>query len=74
MSVIVIDVYYCLGSVMFFFEGYFGKILYIGDFRFDLEMKDDFLMGNFFYVDILYLDNIYNFLKCVFFFREESFK
>lgn len=59
---------------MFFFEGYFGKILYIGDFCFDLEMKDDFLMGNFFYVDILYLDNIYNFLKCVFLFREESFK
>lgn len=59
---------------MFFFEGYFGKILYIGDFCFDFEMKDDFLMGNFFYVDILYLDNTYNFLKCVFLFREESFK
>lgn len=74
MSVTVINAHHCPGSVMFFFEGYFGKILYTGDFRFDSEMKDDPLMGNLLYADTLYLDNTYNSPKCVFPSREESFK
>lgn len=74
MSVTVIDAHHCPGSVMFLFEGYFGKILYTGDFRFDSEMKDDPLMGNLLHADTLYLDNTYNSPKCVFPSREESFK
>lgn len=74
MSVTVINAHHCPGSVMFFFEGYFGKILYTGDFRFDSEMKDDPLMGNLLHADTLYLDNTYNSPKCVFPSREESFK
>ncbi|XP_011420284.3 5' exonuclease Apollo [Magallana gigas] len=74
MSVTVINAHHCPGSVMFLFEGYFGKILYTGDFRFDSEMKDDPLMGNLLHADTLYLDNTYNSPKCVFPSREESFK
>lgn len=74
MSVTVIDAHHCPGSVMFLFEGYFGKILYTGDFRFDSEMKDDPLMRNILHADTLYLDNTYNSPKCVFPSREESFK
>lgn len=74
MSVTVIDAHHCPGSVMFLFEGYFGKILYTGDFRFDSEMKDDPMMGNLLHADTLYLDNTYNSPKCVFPSREESFK
>lgn len=74
MSVTVINAHHCPGSVMFFFEGYFGKILYTGDFRFDSEIKDDPLMGNLLHADTLYLDNTYNSPKCVFPSREESFK
>lgn len=74
MSVTVIDAHHCPGSVMFLFEGYFGKILYTGDFRFDSEMKDDPMMRNLLHADTLYLDNTYNSPKCVFPSREESFK
>lgn len=74
MSVTVINAHHCPGSVMFLFEGYFGKILYTGDFRFDSEMKDDHLMRNILHADTLYLDNTYNSPKCVFPSREESFK
>lgn len=74
MSVTVIEAHHCPGSVMFLFEGYFGKILYTGDFRFDSEMKDDPLMGNLLHADTLYLDNTYNSPKCVFPSREECFK
>lgn len=74
MSVTVIDAHHCPGSVMFLFEGYFGKILYTGDFRFDSEMKDDPMMGNLLHADTLYLDNTYNSPKCVFPSREESLK
>lgn len=74
MSVTVINAHHCPGSVMFLFEGYFGKILYTGDFRFDSEMKNDPLMENLLHADKLYLDNTYNSPKCIFPSREESFK
>lgn len=32
MIVMFVDVNYCFGFVMFIFDGYFGKIFYIGDF------------------------------------------
>ncbi|XP_048741970.2 5' exonuclease Apollo-like [Ostrea edulis] len=72
MSVTVIDAHHCPGSVMYLFEGYFGKILYTGDFRFDSNMKNDPLMLNLSNTDIVYLDNTYNSPRCVFPSREES--
>jgi DNA cross-link repair 1B protein len=33
VSVTVLDANHCPGSAMFIFEGYFGRILYTGDFR-----------------------------------------
>ncbi|XP_061186335.1 5' exonuclease Apollo-like [Saccostrea echinata] len=74
MTVTVIDAHHCPGSVMFLFEGYFGKVLYTGDFRFDSKMKDDPLMENLSGTDVVYLDNTYNSPRCVFPSREESQK
>ena len=53
---------------MFFFEGYFGRILYTGNFRFhDLMFRQtplqELLKNS---VDVLYLDNTYCNSKCVF--------
>ncbi|XP_062593532.1 5' exonuclease Apollo-like [Saccostrea cucullata] len=72
MTVTVIDAHHCPGSVMFLFEGYFGKVLYSGDFRFDSNMKDDPLIENLSGTDVVYLDNTYNSPRCVFPSREES--
>lgn len=33
MCVTAINAHHCPGSAMFIFEGYFGKVLYTGDFR-----------------------------------------
>lgn len=70
MSVKVIDARHCPGSVMFLFEGYFGNVLYTGDFRFNSDMKNDPLMEDLGKTDILYLDNTYNCPRCVFPTRE----
>ncbi|KAK2167259.1 hypothetical protein LSH36_30g00032 [Paralvinella palmiformis] len=73
MTVTVIDANHCPGSVMFLFEGYFGTILYTGDFRYEAlsgSVPLDLLSSKM--VDVLYLDNTYCDSRCVFPPRSQS--
>ncbi|XP_022783826.1 5' exonuclease Apollo-like [Stylophora pistillata] len=71
MSVTLIDANHCPGSVMFIFEGYFGKILYTGDFRHceRIATHSAFKRRVF---DVLYLDNTYCDPNCIFPSRTEA--
>ena len=64
-TVTALDAHHCPGSVMFYFEGDFGNILYTGDFRAcnDLIKECEYLQGK---VDILYYDNTFASPGCVF--------
>ena len=42
VTVTLFDANHIIGSVMFLFEGYFGKIFHTGDFRFDESMFRDY--------------------------------
>ncbi|KAM3841878.1 5' exonuclease Apollo isoform 2-T2 [Vipera latastei] len=57
MTVTLIDANHCPGSVMFLFEGYFGAILYTGDFRYNANMQQDPVLKNSKLINFLYLDN-----------------
>ncbi|XP_070795953.1 5' exonuclease Apollo [Pituophis catenifer annectens] len=57
MTVTLIDANHCPGSVMFLFEGYFGVILYTGDFRYTPNMQQDPVLRNSKLINFLYLDN-----------------
>lgn len=56
VSVTLIDANHCPGSVMFLFQGYFGTVLYTGDFRYDPSMLAVPPLRNL-KIDVLYLDN-----------------
>lgn len=76
VTVTAIDANHCPGAVMLLFEGYFGRILYTGDFRYsDMMPSDPILLNNVSKgkaIDVLYLDNTYCDPKCVFPSRAEA--
>nr|XP_046253497.1 5' exonuclease Apollo [Scatophagus argus] len=55
LTVTLIDANHCPGAVMFLFEGYFGSILYTGDFRYTPSMLREPCLRT--TIDVLYLDN-----------------
>ena len=65
VTVTAYDAHHCPGAVAFLFEGYFGTILYTGDFRFEDETKyPPILKGK--NIDTLYLDNTFCDKACKF--------
>ncbi|XP_055022432.1 5' exonuclease Apollo isoform X2 [Boleophthalmus pectinirostris] len=57
MTVTLIDANHCPGAVMFLFEGYFGSILYTGDFRYTPSMLREPGLRTNTTIDVMYLDN-----------------
>ena len=57
--VTLMDANHCPGSVMFLFEGDFGRILYTADFRCDSKFLNWFLPMSIGHINLLYLDNTY---------------
>lgn len=66
VTVTTLDANHCPGSVMFLFEGYFGSILYTGDFRLSPSMLTHPLLNGSRAIDVLYLDNTYCHPSCQF--------
>lgn len=74
LSVTLIDANHCPGAVMFLFEGYFGRILYTGDFRYShsLNCEASFTRVCSSTVDKLFLDNTFCSPRCNFPSREKA--
>ncbi|XP_069689372.1 5' exonuclease Apollo-like isoform X5 [Periplaneta americana] len=67
MSVTLIDANHCPGSVMFLFQGFFGTMLYTGDFRYDPVMLENQALTQVLrnkLLDDLFVDNTYAAEKC----------
>lgn len=58
-NVTLIDANHCPGAVMFLFEGYFGRVVATGDFRYTPSMFIDSPLLNEKAIEICYLDNTY---------------
>ena len=74
MTVTLIDARHCPGSVMFVFDGYFGRILYTGSFRYEEDRLDQGWLSELKSnpVDVLYIDNTFCSPKCVLPTRQEA--
>uniref|UniRef100_A0A4W5QXC8 5' exonuclease Apollo n=1 Tax=Hucho hucho TaxID=62062 RepID=A0A4W5QXC8_9TELE len=57
LTVTLMDANHCPGAVMFLFQGYFGSILYTGDFRYTPSMLREPCLRTNTTIDVLYLDN-----------------
>ncbi|XP_048859029.1 5' exonuclease Apollo-like isoform X1 [Brienomyrus brachyistius] len=57
LTVTLMDANHCPGAVMFLFQGYFGTILFTGDFRYTAAMLRDPSLRNHISIDVLYLDD-----------------
>ncbi|TNN82890.1 5' exonuclease Apollo [Liparis tanakae] len=57
LMVTLINANHCPGAVMFLFQGYFGSILYTGDFRYSPSMLREPCLRTNANIDVLYLDN-----------------
>jgi DNA cross-link repair 1B protein len=74
IRVTLIDANHVPGAVMFIFQGYFGNVVYTGDFRYSPVMFDNPVLRQLVTsedIDKLYLDNTYFFSKCDFSSRSE---
>ena len=74
MTVTAMNANHCPGSLMFLFEGYFGRILYTGDFRYQNSLLTNTSLITRPVVDRLYLDNTYCHPNCLFQTRERAAK
>lgn len=72
LTVTLIDANHCPGAVMFLFEGYFGRILYTGDFRYFEGMLDISPLDSHPIINTLFLDNTYCDPACDFPTRAEA--
>ncbi|XP_029912159.1 5' exonuclease Apollo [Myripristis murdjan] len=57
LTVTLMNANHCPGAVMFLFQGYFGSILYTGDFRYTPSMLREPCLRTNTTIDVLYLDN-----------------
>ncbi|XP_039605307.1 5' exonuclease Apollo isoform X2 [Polypterus senegalus] len=74
VTVTLIDANHCPGSVMFLFEGYFGTILFTGDFRYTPTMLQEPCLSSSTQIDVLYLDNTNLSSSCAIPSRQEATK